>query len=379
MPEEKAPKAPKTEKPAEKAPVEAEAKAETKAEQKPAGKKANKKVIIGAAAAVVAVGGGVAVAYAVNNTPENVAVSAITNLINKDAIALTGVIDIDASASGIKELKIEISANSDKENQGDFKGSLKADLGFFNIDVSLGSVLVKDHTIYLKLDGLKDSINKALMMVPGAFTSDASTGAIISLVKSVAEKVDGEWWKISVPEIVDSLDVANSQKTEIKDTYGCVMDSLDKVREKNGEFAGAYKKNPFVKIEKYSGDKTFDTKGVAYKATFDEEKAKAFMEDAKDKAKEIGLDKCVKNSEETGITVSEGEVRTTLKKVPDIIMTIDGFFSHELTGVYMDVDDDSFKGKIELKISNPEGEIKAPEGAKSVKTLVDDLSPMLGL
>ena len=165
MPEEKAPKAPKTpkaEKPVEKAeaPAPVEAKSEAKAEKKPEGKKVNKKVIIGAAAAVVAVGGGVAAVYAVNNTPENVAVSAITNFINSDALSVTGTIDIDASKSGIKELKIELKAKSDKEKQAETTASLKADLGFFKIDVSLGSVLVKDHTIYLKLDGLKDSINK---------------------------------------------------------------------------------------------------------------------------------------------------------------------------------------------------------------------------
>ena len=378
MPEEKAPKAPKTEKPAEKAPVEAEAKAETKAEQKPAGKKVNKKVIIGAAAAVVAVGGGVAVAYAVNNTPENVAVSAITNFINSDALSVTGTINIDASKSGIKELKIELKAKSDKEKQAETTASLKADLGFFKIDVSLGSVLVKDHTIYLKLDGLKDSINKALFMMPSAITSDRQTGAIITLVKSVAEKVDGEWWKIDVPEIIDSIDtMASSEKAEAKSTYACVMDSFDKLKEKNGEVADLYKKNPFVKIEKYSGDKTFSTKGVAYTVSFDNDKAKAFYNDSKDIAKEVGFDKCVKNTED--ITVKEGEASTTIEKMPEIIMTIDGFFSHELTGVYMDVEDESFDGKIELKFEKPEGEIKAPEGAKSVKTLVDDLSPMLGL
>ena len=379
--------------PTETAPVEAAS----------APKKSKKGLAIGLTVGVLALaGGGIGVAYAMTNTPENIALSAVSNFLSSNARNINGTIELamkktsssivtncsssincisTAPSFMIESAKIELSSNADNNGQSFTTAKLIIGYNGETYEVSLGVVVIKDYTIYVSVDGVKDAAKKLLPVLTNGNTAYADIYE--ELVSQVAGEVDGKWWKISVPDLVDTVEeLSSSEKTKVKEVYGCVTNVLDKIQSKGNDYAEIYKKNAFVNIEKYNGNKTFSGKGTAYNISLDADKYVSFANEMTDELDKLELNKCLEELEDVpGVTTSyevtkvkKSDVETVIENLPDIVVTIDnGFFSHELTGIYVEKDDTGYSGKIDLTFSKSTGEVKVPDDAKSAITLYEDV------
>ncbi len=342
-------------------------------------KKSKKGLVIGIVAGLLVLGGGgTAAAYMILNTPENVALSAISNLLNTKDLTINGSFDlVPAEDAGMPfdSARITLNTSNDKDTQNSTTASLSVVMGEKSIDISLGTVVIKDYTMYFKLSGIKDAFNTAI----SALGIESSLGSYKTTLENTIGQIDDVWWKINIPELIDMMGTG-SEATEAKKAYNCVVDVLDKAKAQDNKMADYYKKNAFVTLKKYEGGKQFSTKGTPYTMTINTEKLANFYNDVIDNATtDLGLSDCFKD-------ISSVDVKTTTEKLnkehfdkifanfPDMVATIDGIFSHELTGIYLDKTDELYSGNLTLKFSKTSGSISAPSDSKSVVNLIQILT-----
>jgi len=171
------------------------------------------------------------------SNPDKVAYDAIHNLITAENVSIDGgvvvssdnaqaIIDFDTTGEHLPN-SATVSALLTLQDGSD-TASFK-----FNI----GSIQMRNGVLYLQVDGILDSLKGM-----GIDEDDYNNEMLISYL----EEFEGEWWEISVPDIVDMLDLGEFGDF-INDSYVCVVDSMN--ADDSNELAELYSKNRFVKVE----------------------------------------------------------------------------------------------------------------------------------
>lgn len=348
-------------------------------------KKSKKGLIIGVSVGAVAVLGlgGVGIAYAITNSPENIALSAVSDFLSSKTMGINGVFELSmTNSTDSKSASIALKTDENADKETSTTATLNVNYKDKEYSVDLGSVVLKDYTIYIKLENLKEAAKQLLK----DFTTDATYGSYAELyedlVNSVVGEVGGVWWKISVPEVVDKIDVIDSSdKTLIKEAYNCVIDAAGKATKNNDKYVQIYKDNAFVKLEKYEGGKKFSSKGTAYNVSLDAKKLTSFANKMTDEIDSLGIGDCMdKLNGISGVSttytkeeVKQNDIEKALEKLPNIVVTVDGFFSHTITGVYVNYEQETYSGKVELNFNKNINAISAPSDAKSITDLYDNV------
>ncbi len=172
------------------------------------------------------------------NNPDKVAYDAINKLITADNVAIDGglvassddlqiIVDIDSTSNKLPNssvVKAVITPRNDTEDA-------------FSINLDVGSIQMKDGDIYLQVSGILDSLKEA-----GIDESDEDNAILIEYL----EEFEGEWWKISIPEIVDEFELGEFGDG-IKEAYTCVVNAANK--NNSSELAKLYDQNRFIKVD----------------------------------------------------------------------------------------------------------------------------------
>ena len=356
-------------------------------------------VIVGAAAAAVLLLGGGAYAY-VHNTPEKVQYDAIMGLINADHLQFAGSVKIlpegdDTSALNSAELEIkEATANLNYDAEATLKVDIE-DVGA--VSISLGGVFIEDGTIYVRVSNLKDALTTVLEATGEDYDSvDKMTDGLIG-------EVNGQWWKIAVDEVVDSLDddvLDKKSKSKVKKGWNCIMETAKSESGKKDSYAKIYKENNFITTTKTSGSlgnhagvdtAEFEKAGDIYDVNVDADKLANFMNETTKAADTDQLLNCLvdaeiltedevesakENMEEK--TVSADDLKDALAELPDVKVAISGW-NHNLKGIYVDYGSDSgnMTGAFTVGYDKSKN-ISAPSDAKSITVLVDKIMKLAG-
>ena len=361
-------------------------------------KKSKKGLIIGLAAGVVAVLGigGFAVAYSVDTKPENIAMSAVADFLGSKTMSVTGVLDVKStqtakncktstvkcsSSSSFEYVKLTLEENKNESNENSTSATLELAYNGKKIKLSLGTVVLKDHTIYIKLSGLKAAVDEAMSAVEDTELDDYAM-LYQSLIEEIVGAIDDVWWKINVPELIDEYeDMTASSKKVLKAEYQCAIDAIDKAYERQDKYVDIYKKNAFVTLEEYKGDKKPSAKGTPYVIKLDAKKLASFSNAMTKEADDLGYQKCVYESQGETYNgyeredVKEEDVAKSIEDFPEIVVTVDnGFFSHSLTGLYYWNETDEYEGYIDLTFNKKNQGISAPADAKNAKELVTTIT-----
>ncbi len=412
--------APAPEAPAEAAPVvEAPAPVETPAPAAETPKKKGKKgLIIGVAVgAVAALGiGGFALAYTMSNSEENIALSAISDLFNNHAKTVEGYFELtpvesdgtddrqtlkncigdktgltnkcivaEEEKNPISRVRVELKNNTNADNETSTSATFIVTFNEKDFKLTIDSVVVKDYTIYVSISDLKDTIKSVLNDESFKSTYGDQVELYEDLVDKVVGEVDGIWWKISIPDLVDSADaISSNDKAKIKEAYGCMVDVANKAAKDGSKFADIYKENAFVGIKKYSGNAAISASGDHYNINLDAQKFADFANAMSDQVDSYGVEDCIKKLD--GVNgmkatyskekVEAKEFEEAFKELNDnVIVSIEnGFFSHKLSGIYVAKDDETYSGKLDLKISDLKGSISAPSDTKDISDLVKNVT-----
>ena len=374
----------------------------------PAGakKKSKKKpIIIGSIIAlVVAAAGGLGIAYAINSNPENITLSAIASFIDQKEKNINGTFELVSNTdynnnlkggvtncggsgslenkcisyqSPLQSAKLEIKATSDSDLQTEGSATLTIVYSGNTLTLSLGLVTLKDSTIYVSIDGLKAAIKNAYQAIE---STDYGTLYDIykELIDQIVGEIDGNWWKINIPELIDSYDtIDQADKIKLKNTYNCMSEAFKKSVSKSSEYVDLYKKNAFVSAKKYEGNKQVSGKGTPYAVSIDAEKLANFINAV---AAKDDFSSCIEQYDSSYSAQSMSISSNTVKALVDqylnsIIITIDSnLFSHELTGLFVEASAGEYNGNINFSFSKPSNKVSAPANSKDAKDLIQNIS-----
>lgn len=211
-------------------------------------KKRTNLIISAIIAAVLVVAGAVSafLYFSWKNSPEIVALDAVTNLINVKSATVAGDIKIDA---GIDDESIQSAVISLNANVIGISSSASASIAVTTEDdkftVSASEVMLSDGKLYLNFDGLDNYL----------------------------QDIDDTWWEVDVPEIAKSFEnfIGASMSNSIAKAYNCLIDYGNSLSSNKSGLAEIYQNHQFITIAKSDFYKS-----NGYKVTIDEKTLKDF-------------------------------------------------------------------------------------------------------
>ncbi len=198
-------------------------------------------------AVVVLLCGGLALwFFAWYSNPNQVAYDAVNNLIQSENVGFEGGITILNSDEDSPLDMISIafdSASSGLPNSSAAKVMFIFDAeqveGDPQILIEVKNVVMRDGVIYLQIGGIMDSINSLEL--------DEDTRSSLEIFLSTVEVIDNEWWQISIPDLLETMELPAEQTNIFTEMYHCATQAM--TSDMSGEAAAIYKQNQFVEIK----------------------------------------------------------------------------------------------------------------------------------
>lgn len=202
-------------------------------------------IIIGAiVGALILILGGLAIwFFAFYNNPEKAMLDGVNNLFRASNISLDGGITLmsreDDEDSSIQMVILNLNSSSSKLPNSTDVSLLITFAEEKSVNLQLGTVQMTDGVIYLKVSGIMDSLR--------SMGIEAEVENEMEELFSALETIDGEWWRISVRDVLKDL----TSDTKIADLYGSLYDcALDaSTRDNSRTLVDLYKQNRFIKVK----------------------------------------------------------------------------------------------------------------------------------
>ena len=350
--------------------------------------------------------GGLGTAYAIANTPENIALSAVASVFaaKQKHVSSTFSLNLkDSKVVGVKSAQLTLDADINTDKEVSTTAELAVNFYDTKIKLSLDTVILKDYTVYIKINQLKAAAKAVLEQYDQSIKSGdsnvshndsddyTSTPPYEDIINQLVGKIDGEWWRISIPELIDVDEkLSAKEKVEAKKTYGCIVNFLSDAKTKV-DYAELYRKHAFISLQPYEGDQKFDSEGKAYIVQFSSNKIADFGNALASSFKGLGVKECLPENVLNGGSdddvdgddkLSANDVDEMIRQWPTTIVTVkNNFFSHEITGLYSDLktDSDFYTGTVKLNFSNQVKEVKAPANAQPITKFSEEINRLSDL
>lgn len=339
--------------------------------QEPCGTKKNKKLPLIIAAASVAgcalIGTGAFAFY--RSQPEVVAYDAIVNLINAKNAGVDGKIEL---TNGEEGTSLTIDLNSIMDAPASSATNLNATMKSSDdktYRLELGQAMLSDGILYIKVGGIKEAIKQA-----GADEDlESELGDLLDLIG----EIDGQWWKIDIPEILGEATkneiIDNEDKDSLTKAYGCVVTAANRHDETAKELTKLYGEHKFVAVEKTKKDAAFGNS--VYSISLNKDEVVKYTNAAQNTAVSQDLISCLKNAGEFDEeSISSTEVTTddlaVLDELPTIYAQINDW-NHKINRIFFDYEKDGDLVKADLNIKYDNKKVEAPSNAKSIVKLMD--------
>lgn len=370
--------------------------------------------------AVLFLGGGAFTAFAIiNNQPNNIAISALNNLLNAKQVKVNGTLTASTSSSslfGIESVNInfdEAAANSNQSTTANAKIKLAGNSD--PISINLGEVMMSDGIFYVKVDGLKTLYQDTLYDQISSYLSEmlrsnyqysiysqcydtATTDAdyetcssiysaptfapeaeaiieenvstIMTEVGSIIKTIDNQWIEFSIDDILssDMLSLDTSTRQSIAEAYNCVVDKVTHISNYSNELSSLYSQNPFLVMT--AGQDSF------YDISFDAANLAGYLSAipqtqlTKDIAACSGSTADIANSE-----ITAADIQPALDYLPQVSAKFNGnLFSHQLSELKVNESNDYYTISSDLKFTYPSDlTVSVPPNAHPVMEIVQEV------
>ena len=350
--------------------------------------------------------GGLGTAYVIANTPENIALSAVASVFAAKQKHVSSTFNLDlrgGKVAGVKSAQLTLDADINTDKEVSTTAELAVNFYDTKIKLSLNTVILKNYTVYIKINQLKAAAKAVLeqydqSIKSGGFSVDysdsddyTSTPPYEDIINQLVGKIDGEWWRISIPELIDVDEkLSAKEKVEAKKTYGCIVNFLSDAKTKV-DYSELYQKHAFISLQPYEGDQKFDSEGKAYIIQFSSNKIADFGNALASSFKGLGVKECLPENVLNGGSdddvdgddkLSANDVDEMIRQWPTTIVTVkNNFFSHEVTGLYSNLktDSDFYTGTVKLNFSNQVKEVKAPANAQPITKFSEEINRLSDL
>ena len=387
-----------------------------------AGKKKRKKGLIAALIIILVLalcGSGVVAAYIIANQPQNIAMSAIGNLLSAKKVGVNGKISlsIPASSNTISLSSADINFNEQVSDSGNTT-SARLELGLSNgtklPTIDILQVMMSDGIIYLKVDGIKDFyddyfqgqardtlvyalgyqyknqyVNECLNIATTTQESDqcyaiydndlspqlqaslnSAVDNISAQINNIIEPLDGQWVKVAINDIMDHKllsSFASSARQQITESYNCTVDKVNHFTNYSGELSTLYSQNPFITMT--------PAQDSFYDISLDAAKTAGFINSVPSTQLVSDVATCFNATiSSASLNVTTDQVQSIINYLPKVSAKFDGVFSHRLTDLKINQENSSYKLNADLKFSYPDNStVTAPTDSRPVMEVVEEV------
>lgn len=341
---------------------------------------------------LLAAGAGLVWYYVYHNVPEKVAYDAVHGFLQEKNVQSWGVLSTTVINDGGTNYALTL--RSEAASQG-LAGSSTINLSLVPIDangssltdqshdVEIGNVVMSDGVIYLRLSNFADALEQ-LLSSNSADISELEGAQTI--LQRIADSVDGEWWRISVPEILDTLSEDLGDLQPQKELYTCMINVAN--RDVKGSLAQIYTDHRFIGVERTSGD-VLPFGRSSYNVQLDYDRMADFVNAVPQSSLANEVYNCFNKylsstgssktplSADSVDTITADDLRAEFSDQTKITMGVENL-SHRLTGLtvaYTDGESDSPANttSLSLKFEYDSVAITAPEKYRPATELVDDI------
>ncbi len=320
------------------------------------------------------------------SNPDKVAYDAVTSFLKQPSLVSDGSVmtrmelDNGNTLSFVVGLKAKSDDNSNSESMAsihflltDVDGQEVVSSDDYAVEIS--NMITSDGVIYLRTDNLDEVVEQIAGDV-SIYTETEIDEEAAELVYDLLGKIDGEWWQISVPDLVDELIEDNSVARPIKEFYTCMVD----VSHQNigAQIAGIYNDNRFLKIEKKEGGLFGDS---TYRVSFDNEAMANFMNSTLDIEAGKEAEKCIEQlADDLDGTYSIDKTYIDADDIKDVSDEVEfemviSNFGHELKAISAGLtnlgDDEYFT--IGFDFSHPAVTVSAPQDYRPITELFEEI------
>lgn len=311
------------------------------------------------------------------NNPDKIAYDAINGFLKQQTVVSDGVFTGKAKIDDGEVLITVGLDNKSTTKSGDSTVNVKVSMLDANGDlltdnqyeVELGGIIMEDGVMYFRTGKLMDSIDTFLEDM--SVTIDELDDSMRTVYK-LLNNVDGEWWQISVPDVIDSVIEDSNLAHSSKEFYSCLLNVAH--GDTNSEIASIYNDNRFIGLvaKDHNGGITDYNVNIDYDkmASF----ANAMIESSSAKDAENCMHKYI--VEDLGGTLELDKTPTSADKIRESLEGTEFTFGirdfgHELvsTSISTKQGDTEFFGGLEF--THPEVTIEAPENYRPISDLVD--------
>lgn len=320
------------------------------------------------------------------SNPDKVAYDAITKFLQEKTVIANGTVTGVINA-GDKDISLVAGVNSKNNGlAGENILSVKAmaldangePISENDYEVELGAMILEDGIIYIRTGKVMETFDLILDdMSVEVDELDDSMSAIYKLLNNI----DGEWWQIDVPDVIDTVIGKSEIASSAKEFYACIINVANEGV--NSQLAGVYRNNQFVNLQK-SSTLSSSSDIIEYSVDIDYDKLASFMGDMVEtdyiKSTENCLNKFIVEDLGGNITFdhtipSAEEIKKEVSQLDIQTIGITNF-GHELKTLsisyHPDKDDyDTYYINGGFEFAHPEVTVTAPEKYRPISDLVE--------
>jgi len=244
--------------------------------------------------------------------------------------------------------------------------------------LQLGTVALQDGVIYLRVGGIMEALEEA-----GISEELPEEGQIVI---DFFETIDGEWWQISVPDLIDEFYFADEDAAKLKATYDCAVRALES--DYGSDLEKLYREHSFINLVKVKSLE-FDTENNYIGATAEEgttfyrvDVNYAALADFVNALPESSAAEQVFACVEDNIPgaeidvheldeISAEEVEAEFSKIRTYVEISN--WCHQLKKIVMQLTDEDTVMNMHMNIYRQEADISGPESYRPITDLSDEI------
>jgi hypothetical protein len=195
------------------------------------------------------------------------------------------------------------------------------------------------------------------------------SSGITSFLSDAVSRLDGQWFKISVDDIVNSdllSSMDSSQKQQIENTYNCVVNLMSNGSTYAKEMTDLYSQHKFINMT--AGQDSYYNISLSARPLTD-------YLNALPRTNLFGnLTSCLGATNVSTTTLNPEDVEDVLGQLPSVSAKFDGFMDHTLTAMKISQKTDMYDMNADIKITYPDNlSIPAPTDATPIMERVEEL------
>ena len=323
--------------------------------------------------------------FAFYNHPDKVMLDGVNNILRASNISLDGggsaVLHEGKTDGPIKTILINLDSSSAKlPNTTDV--SLFIDYNDDkSLNLQLGTVQLTDGAIYLKISGIMESLR--------SMDLESNMQNNMEEFFNNLETIDGEWWRISVRDVLQNTTGSEELASLYSDIYDCAIATT--TRDHSKTLVSLYKQNQFINVEPIkkidNGHEYINYKAKSwhnlYEISLDKEILAQFLNSLPETEIAAGMYTCYNAALEKYTPDAEKlsaedipEISASDISIPDNLHLYAEVsqFGHEIRSLWGYIEDEDYNNVFSVMLNYQDVEVAAPSEYRDITELFQEIS-----